>query len=339
VSAPVRWLSGLAGWLDRWLVIVVLAAAALGMGWPSPSRATVSHHGISVALVVLVGAVGLGLPAGAVRQARAAAGRVLAALAVGAFVLPILAYAASRIAPAGPLRLGVLAAGVAPSEVAAVALAALAGGQAAVAAAVLAGSTMVSVLAAGVQLQLLAGGAAFSTVGLIGSLTWIVAVPLVTGAVLGRVAARWQAAVVEQAATTIATLAVLVLIWLVAGQAHLDARYLRAGLALVIFLAGSTLAGALVSIGLPRHRAVSLLLPVAMRDFAIAAGIATAAFGPAASAPLGLYGILVLLFGAAASRLVKPRDNLRPASHGSRRPARHALPLLPALKDEHMNSL
>jgi hypothetical protein len=44
-----------------------------------------------------------------------------------------------------------------------------------------------------------------------------------------------------------------------------------------------------------------------MRDFAIAAGIATAAFGPAAAAPLGIYGILVLLFGAAVARLVRPR--------------------------------
>lgn len=34
-----------------------------------------------------------------------------------------------------------------------------------------------------------------------------------------------------------------------------------------------------------------------MRDFAIAADLAVAAFGPAAAAPLGLYGILVLVWG------------------------------------------
>ena len=33
-----------------------------------------------------------------------------------------------------------------------------------------------------------------------------------------------------------------------------------------------------------------------MRDFAIAAGLAAAAFGPAAAAPLGLYGIAVLIW-------------------------------------------
>ena len=34
-----------------------------------------------------------------------------------------------------------------------------------------------------------------------------------------------------------------------------------------------------------------------MRDFAIASGIAAAAFGAAAAAPLGLYGIMVMLWG------------------------------------------
>jgi hypothetical protein len=38
-----------------------------------------------------------------------------------------------------------------------------------------------------------------------------------------------------------------------------------------------------------------------MRDFAIAAALAAAAFGPESAAPLGLYGILVLLWGTAAA--------------------------------------
>jgi hypothetical protein len=54
--------------------------------------------------------------------------------------------------------------------------------------------------------------------------------------------------------------------------------------------------------------AAALLLTTLMRDFAIAAGLAAAAFGPAAAAPLGLYGILVLVWGtAAAGRFPPPR--------------------------------
>jgi hypothetical protein len=45
-----------------------------------------------------------------------------------------------------------------------------------------------------------------------------------------------------------------------------------------------------------------------MRDFAIAAGLAAAAFGPAAAAPLGLYGILVLVWGTAAAGALRRRD-------------------------------
>ena len=37
-----------------------------------------------------------------------------------------------------------------------------------------------------------------------------------------------------------------------------------------------------------------------MRDFAVAAGIAASAFGIAAAAPLGIFGVMVLVFGALA---------------------------------------
>jgi predicted Na+-dependent transporter len=50
----------------------------------------------------------------------------------------------------------------------------------------------------------------------------------------------------------------------------------------------------------PARRRTAIVLPTAMRDFAVAAGIATSAFGAAAAAPLGIYGILVLIFGSAA---------------------------------------
>ena len=65
-------------------------------------------------------------------------------------------------------------------------------------------------------------------------------------------------------------------------------------------------------IGLPRPGATAVVLPVAMRDFAVAAGIATAAFGPAAAAPLGAYGVLVLLLGAVLARRAGQHDNPRP---------------------------
>ena len=79
------------------------------------------------------------------------------------------------------------------------------------------------------------------------------------------------------------------------------AGYLGVLGALGIFLAGSILLGLAIGRGSQRPIAVSLLLTTSMRDFAIAAGIATTAFGPAAAAPLGLYGILVLVWGTASA--------------------------------------
>ena len=51
----------------------------------------------------------------------------------------------------------------------------------------------------------------------------------------------------------------------------------------------------------------AIVLPTAMRDFAVAAGIAVSAFGPAAAAPLGIYGLLVLIFGSAAVYAARSR--------------------------------
>ncbi len=298
-------MTAVAAALERWLLPLVLAFAALGVVWSSPPRAAASQQGVSAALVVLVAAVGLGLSTSHLADARAQGRRVLLAVLAGSAMLPLLAWLASRLVPAGPLRLGVLAAGVAPSEVAAVALAALAGGQAAISAAVLVGATVMSVLTAGPVLHLLAGSAGdFSSSSLLLSLVRIVAVPLVLAVLLRTWTPARLVPLADATSAAAASAAVLVLIWLVAGQAHLSTSYLRAGGALLLYLLGSLALGAVASLGLPRTQAVSVLLPVAMRDFAIAAGIATAAFGPAAAAALGIYGVLVLVLGAVTARIV-----------------------------------
>lgn len=300
-------MSDLAAWLERWLVGLVLAVAAAGLWWAVPPRSAATHHGITIALVVLVTAVGLGLDPAAVLEARAHTARVALTVLVPAVVLPGIAFAASRAVPVGPLRLGVLAAGVAPSEVAAVGLASLAGGSVALAAAVLIGSTVGCVLLAAPVLHSLAGsGAGFSSGSLLLSLLGIVGAPLLLGAAARAILPVRARDGADAAAGVVATGAVLVLIWLVAGQAHLDGAYLRAGLALAVFLAGSAVLASALTLGLPAATRVSLFLPVAMRDFAIAAGIASQAFGPPASAALGLYGVLVLVFGAATARLSDP---------------------------------
>ena len=307
-SVRVRFLARLGANLERFLLLWVVLFAAVGVVVPGPARRAVAHHGVTAALVVLVFAVGLGLPVTELVRARAHTARILVVVLVPAVVLPALAWVVSRLVAPGPLREGVLTAGVAPTEVAAVALAALAGGSAALTAAVLIGSTLTSVVLAGPTMHLLAPSAGTTSTGaLLVSLLSFVAVPLTVGIATRAALPPRRAAGADTFSSLGASGAVLILIWLVAGQAHPGPAYLRAGLALLLLLAASTATGALLTQGLPPAVRTSLLLPVAMRDFAIAAGIATETFGPAAAAPLGLYGVLVLLLGAATPTLTRPR--------------------------------
>jgi BASS family bile acid:Na+ symporter len=156
----------------------------------------------------------------------------------------------------------------------------------------------------------LAGAAAtVPAASLLGTLALVVALPLAAGIGLRAV---WAPGARASAAVRIGTVAaLLILLWQVASQIRLDAGYLQVSAALAAFLAGSALLGGLLSVRLPAGRAVAVLLPVGLRDFAVAAGIAATAFGPAAAAPLGVYGVFVLVTGSAialsAGRRGRPR--------------------------------
>jgi predicted Na+-dependent transporter len=336
----------------------VLAAAIIGLSVQRPLAWLAARQGINVLLAVLVFATAVTIEPAALRRAAAAWRPLLAALAVGVTVLPALAWAAARLVPAGPLRDGVLTVGLAPCEIASVATTAMAGGEAAVAAGLLIGSTVAAVAVAGPILALEAGHAGFSPGGVIGNLALVVALPLAVGIALrasagpaagvqaeqsprapappavgvraerslrapappaagvgeeraptrislrARLSATTRALATPRAqriASHVALAAVAALVALIAAEVHFSAGYVAVAAALVVFLLASAVAGRLLGLRTPRPVAAALLLTTSMRDFAIAAGLAAAAFGPAAAAPLGLYGILVLVWGTAAA--------------------------------------
>lgn len=287
--------------LERWLPALVVLASAAGLAAPAPGRFLDTHAGIPLVLAVLVLTAGTSVQPAGLRQLRAGLPALALIVAVSTLILPALAWLAGHLVTNPALRHGILAAGVAPAEVATVALAALAGTDTALTALLLITSTVGTVALAGPVLALLAGATAhIGVVALMGTLALVVALPLALG-----IAARahWpHATPLHTAAPTIGNPALLVLVYLVAAQIPHTTAYLPVIPALLAYLAASAALGwalaRLVAAG--RRRAV--LLPVAMRDFAVAAGIADAAFGHPAAAPLGAYGILVLLFGILASR-------------------------------------
>ena len=219
-------------------------------------------------------------------------------LAATTVILPVLAWLASRIVTGAALRGGVLAAGVAPVEVASVALTGLAGGEVVVAAGLLVASTLLTVVLAGPILSLLGAHSSVSALSLLATLALVVALPLAVGCAVrtldpfgGRerslisvigVPACWSCSGWSPASCG-CTPATAWSPWPCSSSWRARACW-----------AGCCRCGA------PAARRTALLLPTAMRDFAVAAGIAASAFGAAAAAPLGIYGVLVLVFGAVA---------------------------------------
>lgn len=292
-------------------LVVVVGAAVLSQAVPEPARFLVDHRGLDASLAVLVFATALGVPPAAFRGLATNGGRLIVTLVATAVALPALSWAVSHLVPTVSLRRGVLTVGLAPAEIASVATTSLAGGDTAVGAGVLVGSTLASIAAAGVTLRLLGGGAGVHTLALLTNLALVVGAPMAAGiGIRGRFAlSDRQEAVAERVSVAVVTL----LVWLVASQVMLTSAYLAVAGALLLFLGGSAVLGKLLGLRAPAPVATALLLTTSMRDFAIAAGIAVAAFGATAAAPLGLYGVIVITWGMAVATMRSRRGRPRPA--------------------------
>jgi predicted Na+-dependent transporter len=292
---------------DSHLELVLIAGAAVfSQAVPEPARLLVDHRGLDVSLAVLVFATALTIRPATFRGLAVNARRLVVALVASTLVLPALSWLASRIVSGLALRRGVLIVGLAPAEIASVATTSLAGGDTALAAGLLVLSTLVTVAVAGVGLRLLSGGGNAAGAGgaiqiapLLTNLALVVGAPMAAG-----VAVRTRVTLTTsqiEAAERLSIAVVALLIWLVASQVHLSSSYIGVAAAFALFLAGSALLGVALGHRTPAPVATALLLTTSMRDFAIAAAIAVAAFGAASAAPLGVYGVMVIGWGMAVA--------------------------------------
>jgi ACR3 family arsenite efflux pump ArsB len=323
-------------------LLLVLVAAVVGLTVGRPLRWADDHQGINILLFVLVFATAVTVSTDALGRLRSAWPQLTAALAVGALVLAPVSWLASRVVTAGSLRHGIMAIGLAPCEIASVATTGLAGGDPHLAAAVLIGSTALSVALAGPWLSFEAGSAPVHSAHILVDLALVVAVPLAAGLVLqaktattdrveatattdrqeatgSRVATGALGGLVRRAKTAItvhreatptwvATGALGGLVALVAAEVHLGTAYLAVLGAVAIIVGVSAVIGAALGRTTTPQRATPLLLTISMRDFAIAAGLATAAFGPSAAAPLGVYGVVVIVWGTAVAGRMRAKQ-------------------------------
>jgi predicted Na+-dependent transporter len=211
---------------------------------------------------------------------------------------------------ADPVREGVLALGVSSTEVAAVGLVGLASGSTVLALGALTGSLVVSALAGPPLLSLLAGGTEVGVGDLVGRFVLVVLLLLGAGLIVRGLTPRLKYAEGELGGLAAVTLVVLV--YAAMSGAGEDGRLLSAALASALFLVASMApVGAWLALAPPELRFTGALV-IELRDFAVAAALAAQAFGPAAGTVAGVYGVLMLVAGAAAVQLLPPLAPLSP---------------------------
>lgn len=265
-----------------------------------------SRQGINLLLAVLVFATATTVSIRPLGRVRGNWSQLAAALAIGAVALPALSWLAARLVAAGSLRNGVMAIGLAPCETASVAMTGLAGGDVPLAAEMLVGSTAISVVAAGPILSLEAPGAHVHAGHILLNLVLVVAVPLTAGMAVRATAGATDRR--EAIASRTATGALVGLVALVAAQTPLGLAYLAVLPAIVVIVIVSAAIGTALARTTTTAAGTPLLLAMSVRDFAIAAALATSAFGPAAASPLGLYGVVVIVWGTAVAGRVRARN-------------------------------
>jgi bile acid:Na+ symporter, BASS family len=288
-------------WVSRALrspLALVVVAALAGLVWPSATLAERSD----LILAALVLAVALTIDPARLREARGA-WRVVAAAAL--LPLTVLLPVAIGLAALfdGATQDGLIALGLAPTEVATVALVVLARGDAAVALTVVTASLALTAVAAPALAPLLVE----STIApgdLIVRFSLVVLVPLIVGLA---VRARFRDKRIEAWSGSAATLVLALLVYAALGDLGDRSALGTAAVASLLFLGASVALAVAFRPLLGDLRTGAFVF--ALRDFAVAAALAAQFDAPGAAATPAVYGVAMLLLAAAASSLlsrVKP---------------------------------
>jgi BASS family bile acid:Na+ symporter len=284
------------GAATRALTPLALLAAVLALVAPWQGLADRSD----LLLAALVLATALGISGSDLLALRRHAGAVATLSIAPLVVLALAAWALGQLFD-DSTRDGLLAVGLSSSEVASVGLAALAGADATIALGAVTGSLVLSALLGPVAIGWLAGHAGHGGSGhLLVRFALVVILPLIAGVAIrsANVAAGWlRRRDAERDGVAAVIVAVLVYAALSGTRgAHGLGTALVASLAFLIVSAG--LAAAWQRATRQDATAVPGAMAIAMRDFAVAAALASQAFGNRAAAVPGVYGVVMLLAGS-----------------------------------------
>lgn len=304
-SAPVRWLLRTADHLTRALLWWLLGAAAVGLMLRGPAAALAD--GTSVILALMVAGLGLGVAPASLREGLTQPRLVGVVLAGQLAVTPVVGW---LLAATGGVGVGAAIQAAAPAEITSPLLVALAGGSAAVAVPVMAVTVLLAPLTMPPVLAVTAGSTvSVDAAGLLVSLLWTVAAPVLVGSVVHRVASGHRE-VLTRAGRGLSAAMVILLVFAVSGRAavQLAGRGLAtplaaAGMAAIILVVGFATGaglGRLIPLGDGQRRVV--LFTVGMREFGIATAVALGFFSADAALVPAIYGPLLMVAAATLAR-------------------------------------
>jgi predicted Na+-dependent transporter len=253
-----------------------LALLAAGLALVVPSQAIADRSDLLLAALVL--ATALGISRADLHALRRHAAAITILSVVPLVVLAVAAWALGKLFGEST-RDGLLAVGLSSSEVASVGLAALAGADATIALGAVTGSLILSALVGPV----------------------VVIVPLIAGvAIRSLPVAAGRLRAHDDERDGVAAIVVAVLVY--AALSGTEGTH-GLGAALVASLAFLIVSGAVAAVWQRAARQDATAVPgamtIAMRDFAVAAALASQAFGNRAAAVPGVYGVVMLLAGSA----------------------------------------
>lgn len=295
-------------WIADHVAIVAVVAVALGLLVPSSGLASDSN----VLLAVLVLFTAAQIDPRRLRELRRRA-VLIAALSVG--VLVVLTAGAWLISRpfGGDVRDGLLCLGLASTEVASVGLIGLAEGDSVLGLGVLTMSLITSAVLGPLLIGLPAHTHGHVTsLSLLGRFGLVVLVPLGVGLAARGMTPRLGKN--EGALNGLAALTVCALLYAAISGVHGGHELIQDITASVAFMLAAFAVGTLASRALGAAYELdrtAVLLTSWLRDFAVAAVLATQAFGTAAGSVAGVYGALMLLAGAAAATVIRRGSSLR----------------------------
>ncbi len=300
------------GTVLRWLTPLAVAGAVLAL--VLPSRGVADHGDLLLAVLVLFTA--LGISATELLMLRHHALTIVGLSLVPLIILGAVGWALGR--PFSPeVQHGLLGTGLASAEVAGVGLVGLAGADATIAVGVVTGSLIATAILSPLVIGWLSPGAHIDALSLLGRFALVVIAPLIIGMAIRslRRPGTWLAAH-DEARDGVAALVVVALVYAALSGTHgahgLGTAAVASAVFLLISIALATVwhrASLRTAGGAGTVTATPGAFTIAMRDFAVAATLATQAFGAGAGTVPGVYGVLMLISGSLAATGLRRRGS------------------------------